>query len=83
MRQRWYALNVIAPITLLFHKRRNKMPSEAMVMGYALLEKITQMEETITMQSEEITALLKAIKEYERGERECLVIQSYSYRMGM
>jgi cell division protein FtsL len=50
------------------------MPSEAMVMGYALLEKITQMEETITMQSEEITVLLKAIKEYERGERECQYI---------
>jgi hypothetical protein len=39
-----------------------------MLLGYALLEKIVQMEETITMQSEEITALLKAIKEYERGE---------------
>ena len=45
-----------------------KIPSEAMVMGYALLQKITQMKETITKQSEEITALLKAIKEYERGE---------------
>jgi hypothetical protein len=44
------------------------MTSEAMVMGYALLEKITQMEETIAMQSEEITTLLQVIKEYERGE---------------
>jgi hypothetical protein len=44
------------------------MTSEAMVLGYALLEKVKQMEETIKEQSEEITALLKAIKEYERGE---------------
>jgi hypothetical protein len=26
MRQKWYALNVIALITLLLHKRRKKMP---------------------------------------------------------
>jgi hypothetical protein len=44
------------------------MTSEAMVLGYALLEKIKQMEETITEQGEEINTLLKAIKEYERGE---------------
>jgi len=44
------------------------MTSEAMVLGYALLEKITAMEETIEIQNEEIKALLKAIKEYERGE---------------
>jgi hypothetical protein len=44
------------------------MKSEVMVLGYALLEKITQMEETIKEQQEEIGTLLKAIKEYERGE---------------
>jgi hypothetical protein len=44
------------------------MTSEAMMLGYALLEKITQMEETIKEQNEEISALLLAIKEYERGE---------------
>jgi len=48
--------------------KENVMTSEAMVLGYALLEKITNMEATIKEQSEEITALLKAIKEYERGE---------------
>jgi cell division protein FtsL len=52
----------------LNNTKEKEMTSEAMVMGYALLEKITQMEETIKEQSEEITALLKAIKEYERGE---------------
>ena len=44
------------------------MTSEAMVLGYALLEKITQMEEGIKEQDEQISALLKVIKEYERGE---------------
>jgi hypothetical protein len=44
------------------------MASETMELGYALLEKITQMEETIKERDEEISALLKAIKEYERGE---------------
>jgi hypothetical protein len=44
------------------------MPSEAMVIGYALLEKITQMEETIKEQDEQISTLLNVIKEYERGE---------------
>jgi hypothetical protein len=44
------------------------MKSEVMVLGYALLEKITQMEETIKEQQEEIGTLLKVIKEYERGE---------------
>jgi cell division protein FtsL len=39
-----------------------------MLLGYALMEKITEMEETIKEQSEEINALLNAIKEYERGE---------------
>jgi cell division protein FtsL len=42
------------------------MTSEAMVLGYALLEKITQMEEKIKEQDKEINDLLKAIKEYER-----------------
>ena len=44
------------------------MPNEAMVLGYALLEKITQMEEAIKEQDEQISVLLKVIKEYERGE---------------
>jgi cell division protein FtsL len=44
------------------------MSSEAMLLGYALLEKITNMEETIKEQNEEIKNLLKVIKEYERGE---------------
>jgi len=44
------------------------MASETMVLGYALLEKITQMEEKIKEQEKEINDLLKAIKEYERGE---------------
>jgi hypothetical protein len=44
------------------------MPSETMVLGYSLLEKITQMEEVIKEQDEQISALLKVIKEYERGE---------------
>jgi hypothetical protein len=48
--------------------KEKEMTSEAMVLGYALLEKITQMEETIKEQNEEISALLLAIKEYERGE---------------
>lgn len=43
------------------------MTSEAMVLGYALLEKITQMEEKIKEQDKEINDLLKAIKEYERA----------------
>lgn len=44
------------------------MTSEAMVLGYSLLEKITQLEDTIKEQSEEISVLLNVIKEYERGE---------------
>jgi hypothetical protein len=48
--------------------KENEMTSEAMVLGYALLEKITNMEETIKEQGEEIKTLLKVIKEYERGE---------------
>ena len=44
------------------------MTSEAMVLGYTLLEKIKQMEEAIKEQDEEISALLLVIKEYERGE---------------
>ena len=44
------------------------MTSEAMLLGYALMEKITEMEKTIREQSEEINTLLNAIKEYERGE---------------
>jgi cell division protein FtsL len=44
------------------------MTSEIMVLGYALLEKITEMEEKIKEQDKEINDLLKAIKEYERGE---------------
>jgi hypothetical protein len=44
------------------------MTSEAMVLGYALLEKIKQMEEAIKEQDEQISNLLKVIKEYERGE---------------
>ena len=44
------------------------MTSATMLLGYALMEKITEMEETIKEQSEEINALLNAIKEYERGE---------------
>jgi hypothetical protein len=45
-----------------------KTNSEAMVLGYALLEKITQMEEAIKEQDEQISVLLKVIKEYERNE---------------
>jgi hypothetical protein len=44
------------------------MTSEAMLLGYALMEKIAEMEKTIKEQSEEIDILLNAIKEYERGE---------------
>ena len=44
------------------------MSSEAILLGFALLEKITNMEETIKEQNEEIKNLLKVIKEYERGE---------------
>jgi len=44
------------------------MTSEIMVLGYALLEKITEMEKKIKEQDKEINDLLKAIKEYERGE---------------
>jgi hypothetical protein len=44
------------------------MTSEAMVLGYSLLEKITQLEDTIKEQAEEISVLLNVIKEYERGE---------------
>ena len=44
------------------------MTSEIMVLGYALLEKITEMEEKIKEQDKEINDLLKAIKEYERGD---------------
>jgi hypothetical protein len=48
--------------------KEKEMTSEAMVLGYALLEKITQMEEAIKEQDEQISNLLKVIKEYERGE---------------
>jgi hypothetical protein len=48
--------------------KENEMTSEVMVLGYALLEKIKQMEEAIKEQDEEISALLLVIKEYERGE---------------
>ena len=48
--------------------KENEMTSEAMVLGYSLLEKITQLEDTIKEQAEEISVLLNVIKEYERGE---------------
>ena len=48
--------------------KEKEMTSEATVLGYALLEKITQMEEAIKEQDEQISNLLKVIKEYERGE---------------
>jgi hypothetical protein len=55
-------------VRLSMSNKENEMVSEAMVLGYSLLEKITQMEDTIKEQKEEIDVLLNAIKEYERGE---------------
>jgi hypothetical protein len=57
MRQRWYALNVIAPITLLFHKRRKQMPNYTVVFvsyGYVNVEADNQ-DDAIAKAHEEST----------------------------